>query len=633
MAKNDIMDLLKGIKDGKITLEEGADAFKTLAGASRDATSAISGLGSAFENFSNLSIKNTKTLDGVINSFGKIISSADSFTNSLEKLSKLGAVVGIDVAFKAAVEPISSVSNIMKDMVESVGGVVDALDGMDAGTRELNNTQFKLAANIGLGFEQAKKFSDIYKDIIKSNSDLAGTGFYIRADQFQEATAALQQQGFAMTELAEKSSVAGRSLNNVQAMTMQARAMGMEVGEYSKKMGDMVRKSGLSMEDSMKLMASTQDIARDTGLRVDEVTQSLDSATSGFQRMGTTINFGMPVLKGFAASITDVGLGISQAADLAGDFSKSLLGIVNNPALAYITSMKGGFSGAMGGGGGILNPSIQMQAMMMDQSPGSQAELAKNLSVGMRETLKSFSGGDIISVKQAAQSPELQSRFYTQQQMLGAQFGISDTATQNRVLEFLQKLEEATYAGDEEAAASIEKQIAEAAKGNDQTMSIQEKMSLAMDKNVILAQEQLANQKGILAATLMGVENKTGKEGEDAFIANFGKAMTTVGNLFGGNKDISGMNDEQLIKYNTERQDIIKQTADRYATAKKKQAGTAPDSGSSGGASMGYAATATSAGQNANAQTSILYVRDQTKGGVEIEPGKVGSGPSIKSTP
>lgn len=627
---NDMTTILQMYKDGKLTLTQTTSALDEISGAAKSASSSISNLGSAFETFSNLSIKNTKTLEGSLTSFKQLTAAASDFKDTIYSISKLGSVVGLDIAFKAAIEPITSISGLMGTLVDAAKNVVGALDGMDAGTRELNDSQFKLAANIGLGFDQAKKFSEIYKDIVKSNSDLTGTGFYIKADQFQAATAALQQQGFAMTELAERSSVAGKSLNNVQAMTMQARAMGMDVGDYSKKMGDMVRKSGLSMEDSMKLMASTQDIAGDTGLRIDEVTQSLDSATNGFQRMGTTINFGMPLLRGFAASITDVGLGISQAADLAGDFSKSLMGIVNNPALAYITAMKGGLSGGMGGGGGVLNPSIQMQSMMMDQSPGSQAELAKNLSVGMRETLKSFSGGDIISVKQAAQSPELQSRFYTQQQMLGSQFGISDTGTQNRVLEYLQKLEEATYAGDDEAAAILEKQISEAAKGNDQTMSIQEKMSLAMDRTVVLAQEQLANQKGILAATMMGVKNKTGKEGEDAFVTNFGKAMSEVGNLFGGNKDITGMSPEQLEAYTKERAETIETTAKKYAVAKQQVAGVAPDTGASGGAAAGAAPVGTTSGQNVNLTVEL---KDATRNGVAIGPGKTGVGAKVLLIP
>ena len=621
MAKGSGNTILQGMLDGTISLDKGLDLLNNMRKASEDANSAIEDLGDAFQTFSKLSIDNTKTLDGTIRSFNFLTKAAFDFSNSMGDMSKLGAVIGLDKAFSAAIGPIEDTISIMSKFTSAAQNAAAVLDGMDEGTRELNSSQFKLAANIGLGYDQAKKFGEVYKEIVRSNSDLATTGFYINPEEFKAATNALQQQGFAMTDLAEKSSVAGKSLNNIQAMTMQAKAMGMDVGEYSKKMGDMVRKSGLSMEDSMKLMASTQDIARDTGLRIDEVTQSLDSATSGFQRMGTTMAFGMPVLKGFAASVAEVGLGISQAGDLAADFSKSLLGIVNNPALAYITSMKGGFSGAMGGGGGVLNPSIQMQAMMLDQTPGSQQELAKNISMGMSETLKSFSGGNIVSVKEAAASPELQSRFYSQQQMLGSMFGISDTATQNRVLEYLQKLEEATYAGDEETAASLEKQISEAAKGNDQTMSIQEKISLAMDHSVSIARDQYATQKGILVATMMGVKNKEGKEGEDLLISNFGKEMNRLGDKLENVLGIGEGTDE------TSDQDSAKQTAERLAAAANKQAGLAPDSGGAGGSSgAGSGRSSVASGTNPNSTINLnIVVEDKTANKVDITGGVGGS--------
>ena len=616
------------IRSGKLTLSEAESGLKAVSDAVESLKTSLGSLANAFEGFSKLGINNTQTLEGSITSFKSFNVAAKDLIGIGKQLSLLGSTIGLDVAFKNATEPISQVMSAVTSLAEAGLNTAKVFDGMDAGTRELNSSQFKLAANIGLGFDQAKKFGEVYKDIVSSNSELAQKGFYINALEFQAATKALQEQGFAMDALAESSGAAANGLNNVQAMTMQAKAMGKDVQTYAKEMGDMVRKSGLSMEDSMKLMASTQDISRDTGLRVDEVTQSLNSATSGFQRMGTTIGFGMPLLKGFASSITEVGLGISQAGDLAADFSKNLLNIVNNPALAYIASMKGGFSGSMGGGGGVLNPSIQMQAMMMDQGPGAQEELAKNLSIGMRETLKSFSGGDIISVKQAAASPELQSRFYTQQQMLGSQFGISDTATQNRVLEYLQKLEEATYAGDEEAAASFEKQIAEAAKGNDQTMSIQEKMSLAMDQAVIIAQDQLAYQKGILTATLMGVENKDGTDGVDAFISKFGAAASGISGMIEG-RDLTKEGDELAKR-------VGKRRAELEAEFGIQQNAEVPPAsvGTGAGAGLAVVTKGIPSEPPATSQTNVnITVTDGTRSGITVTPGKTSASVTLATTP
>jgi hypothetical protein len=622
--ESDFKAAIDAYKSGDATLSKTRSVLDAIYDSTDKLKNGLGSLSDAFSKFSNLAINDTKTLEGAVSSINSFTNSLTSAGESLKSLSTLGSTIGLKEVFDNAIDPASQVLRTISTMASAGLETVKVFDGMDAGTRELNSNQFKLAANIGLGFDQAKRFGEVYKDIVSSNSELAQKGFYINALEFQNATRAFQEQGFAMDALAESSGAAANGLNNAQAMTMQAKAMGKDVQTYAKEMGDMVRKSGLSMEDSMKLMASTQDISRDTGLRVDEVTQSLNSATSGFQRMGTTIGFGMPLLKGFASSITEVGLGISQAGDLAADFSKNLLNIVNNPALAYIASMKGGFSGSMGGGGGVLNPSIQMQAMMMDQGPGAQEELAKNLSIGMRETLKSFSGGDIISVKQAAASPELQSRFYTQQQMLGSQFGISDTATQNRVLEYLQKLEEATYAGDEEAAASLERQIAEAAKGNNQTMSIQEKMSLAMDQSVIIAQEQLGYQKGILTATLMGVTNKDGTEGENDFVSKFGTVASQMSGLLKKN-DLSRGGD-----------DLAKELA---ALANRSGLPTVinaevPPASVTGAGELGAARVTSNVPPPAANQTNVnITVTDGTRAGIAVTSGKTSSTANVATTP
>ena len=353
-------------------------------------------------------------------------------------------------------------------------------------------------------FEQAEKNTQAFQGLIKANSELAARGIYFNGDEFKSGIAALQSAGISMDELSRGSGVSTGGLNNMQAMTLQAKAMGMDIGEYSRKMADMIRRTGLSTEDSMKLMAGAQSIASDTGLRLDEVTQSLEGAVGGFQKMGATLDFGRPVLRGFADSVKEVGLGVAQAGDLAAEFSKSLLGIVNNPALAYFTAMKGGLMSGTGGAGGVLNASIQMEARMLDQSPENQAKIAQEQSMAMREAIASQTGGKIITLTQAKESPELQTQFQTQRDMLGSFYGISDKQTQSRVLEYLSNLEKATAEGDEELIAKINDQIKDATGANDKTMGIQEKISQSIDKSLVLLQEQLNLAKATVAKDVEG---------------------------------------------------------------------------------------------------------------------------------
>lgn len=462
----------------------------SLEGGATATAGAVKDLAFAIDTFSNAGFKNSNILKDMNDSFTSAKNSAQNLNRAL---SNIGAP-------EALTNALSSITNIVSASISLTYDAIKAYDAMDSGLRTFAKDQFQLAAGIGKTFEESEKFAKSYRGIIEANSELSREGLYIGSQDIKNTIATLQKAGVSVEDLAEKSGVAiGKNkefqLSYAQTMAAQAEAMGMTVETYSGKMAAMVRKSGLSMEDSMKLMAASQDIARNTGLTVDEVTASLEGATSSFQKMGTTMDFGRPILKGFADSLKEVGLGVAQAGDLTSAFSQSLSKIVDSPALAYMTSLKGGFGAAAGGTGGILAPSIQMQAQMMDQTPGSQAELARNLSEGMRETLKSFTGGDIITVKEAAASPDLSTQFYTQQKMLGSTYGISDSATQNRVLEYLSQLEEATYAGDEDTVDMLNKQIQEATTSNDKTMSLQEKMSQDIEKSKMLIDEQVQIMK------------------------------------------------------------------------------------------------------------------------------------------
>lgn len=524
-------------------------------GTTRKFEDAVRGAADGMETFSNAGFKNSAILKDMNSSFNSAETSVKNFIGALT--TGLSATPGFTAALT---ETLGALSNVVGIAYESVR----AYDAMDSGLRTFAKDQFQLAAGIGATFEESEKFAKSYRKIIEANSELSRDGLYIGSQDVKNAIGIMQKAGITIDALGETTArtmglAKEHQVSYAQLMAAQSEAMGMTIESYSAKMALMVRKSGLSMEDSMKLMAASQDIARNTGLTVDEVTASLDGATSSFQRMGTTIDFGRPILKGFADSLKEVGLGVAQAGELTSAFSSSLLKIVDSPALAYITSLKGGFGAAAGGTGGVLAPSIQMQSQMMDQTPGSQAELAKNLSEGMRETLKSFTGGDIITVKEAAAAPELSTQFYTQQKMLGSTYGISDSATQNRVLEYLSQLEDATYAGDDETAKMLEKQIQEATTSNDKTMSLQEKMSQDIEKSKMLIDEQVQLMK-INLKTEFNEENYGGEW----------KKMYTMLDTAGGDTGTSGG------KYKTQAESYAKLN-EAIKTASDRRDGTAPD--------------------------------------------------------
>lgn len=605
----------KAKREGK----DGSDALlgglKDLSQGVEETKRGVDQLGDSLGTFSKLAIDGRSSLSGLVSSINSASAGINSLTGAATKFPIIGEFA------KPLVDMMQLLSTGVANVVDLTKEMAEGYDSIDKGTRDLTKTQYAYAAGLGLTFDQAVKNTSAFQGLIKANSELSARGIYFDSEEFKRGIESLQSAGIAMEDLTRASGVAGGGLNNMQAMSLQAKAMGMDVGEYSRKISDMVRKNGLSIEDSMKLMASSQSIAGETGLKIDEVTQSLESATSGFQRMGATMDFGRPVLKGFADSIRDVGLGIEQAGDLAAEFSKSLIGIVNNPALAYVTAMKGGFAGSMGGPGGVLNPSIQMQAMMLNQEPGAQAELASNLSMGMREMLKSQTGGEIITVREAAAGDaSTQSRFYQQQQMLGSLYGISDTTTQSRVLEYLEDLEKATAEGNDEQIQKINQQISDATKGNDKTFDIQQKISQTLDKSLILAQEQLNVAKADLIAR--GVERGgNGVLDKISALTQISEQMLAPG----------ANTDELKKKYDDKQAELFKDAKKIFQEAQGSGGAQVPPptAGTGGGATVG-----TSVVPNANTipataptQTVILDVRSAEGLQAEVRGGSIPAAP------
>jgi hypothetical protein len=563
-------------------------------------TTALGKTAEAIDTFARAGTKTSDVLGSVRTALDQGSSAVSGFLDSFQKI----AGVGTDL-FTPSFNIAISLNKILGEAFDASFKLVQGYDAMDSGLREFAGNQYKLAAGIGATFEESERFATSYRDIIKTNSDLARSGLYIGSQDVKDAIGVMQKAGVEIGVLAETTKIFGVEMTYAQGMAAQAKAMGMDISTYSTKIAAMVRTNGMSMEESMKFMASSQDIARNTGLTVDEVTGSLDKATSGFAKMGMTMDFGRPILKGFADSIKDVGLGIAQAGDLAAAFTASLGNIINNPALAYITSMKGGMAGM--GGGGILNPSIQMQASMLDNDPSSKAKMAKELSDGMRDTLKSFTGGDIITVKQAAESPELQTKFYTQQQMLGSTYGISGADTQNRVLEYLAQLEDATYAGDEKSAELLQKQISDALQGNDKTMSLQEKMGLQIEKGVMIAQEQLQTAKIALAGTMAG-----------AGVGNQWKEMLKIMDKLESPETSEKDKDALLQDYIAKTSDMAREAASGTPKIITGTAATADADQTSG--------TENISGQATKSEITV-YLRADPGYAVEIEPSKASVAP------
>ena len=67
-----------------------------------------------------------------------------------------------------------------------------------------------------------------------------------------------------------------------------------------------------------------------------------------------------------------------------------------------------------------------MQARLLEaKTPEEQQDIGMEMVSSLKESLASFTGGQIITVQEAARSPELQATFEMQRQVLGQLSGVT----------------------------------------------------------------------------------------------------------------------------------------------------------------------------------------------------------------
>lgn len=154
--------------------------------------------------------------------------------------------------------------------------------------------------------------------------------------------------------------------------------------------------------------------------------QQIMSANDALGIFGDKAGLATNVWKTFAESLTAGGVAANQVGEIVKQVTANIAGMsVQNRA--FISMMSGMFRGATALGG-----ALRLEFAM--RGPGG---LEQNLEA-LTSSLARFGGGQILTLEQAANNPQLEMQFVLQRQMLGKLAGITTTEQQNRVLEVLQ---------------------------------------------------------------------------------------------------------------------------------------------------------------------------------------------------
>jgi len=426
----------------------------------------------------DFSEKVVRAIDGVT----KVDNALKSmYTQSEAFFTNIGAINSSLADIASAIPGLEGVSSIMQETGKVVMSAARAIDGFGEAQRRMTKESLEVSSSMGEGIDKAEEFNNRMIDISKTNSELSAGGFFINKRETSEVFDALKyQMKDSRNDILEYSgAINGVAVSGEHMIAALKDVSGID-NSYYYTLNELISKNGLTFEQAIGTIASYKDVASKTGLSVDTVSQALSGSVSGFSKLGVTVDFARPALEGFAQSMKKMGLGIAESTDLARALSGSLLNVANDYGKAYVMFQKGNLD--FGGGGGVLGASIGYRAKMLDATPEEQEQVGLQMINAMKDTLTKFTGNSgIVSVKDAAQSPELQTKYFAQEQMLASMFGMSDQGQRDRTLELLKDLEQATTSGDMDRADAVSKQLDEAMKGREQTKSMEQRLGAAAE--------------------------------------------------------------------------------------------------------------------------------------------------------
>jgi hypothetical protein len=492
------------------------------------ATQTTENFGNSLDSLTNLGSRSVRSTQGVSTAFEDLTAVATTATDGVSSLGSAVKAIGkiavgpFDLAGKAvqafgASISISSalVGNLADGAHKAAKAYVNAFDAPSKGMRRLDREMFDLTKQFGGTIDEAERFSDSLK---KETSSEFSRSLFITRGQMQDFMQVTKSTSLTFEQLSESVSTTLGATTLYNVALAASRSMGIDVRDGADLLNTAINKQGMTAEEAAGSFGMFAAVSENVGLRSSTVAKTLNNAVGSFSKLGLQAEFGRPVLEGFGRVMDNMGLGIENATGLTDTLTNSLAKLTTNYGNAYLMFQRGGLDIGGGGGSGVLGASIGLQAAMLDPNT-DQAALGADLMGGMRDTLASFAGGEIVTVSDAAEDSSLQSQFYIQQQMLKTQFGINDEQSANRILELLQDFGEAQRTGNVDAQQSLSEQLQREQQGTDKTLDEWEKANrnLEIQSNLlaIVARPALENLRengaAPVRAAINGIINRVGE--------------------------------------------------------------------------------------------------------------------------
>ena len=422
--------LREGIKNGDLSKE----AMKKLEEGAKVASDAYENLKNSLTGTQQEQLKFIETQSNMAKAFGASGQIVNLFTSGLQTLvssmsssAQVLGVMGSDL-YRQFVNPLQDANLTLLKSIPGFGKLDEAMQNLKDTQNVARVSSILLGESLGAANEKAKE----YPTYLRESAAVTG----IAAKEINEMNAILQQVPGALSLTGEGfagiAELQGRSIETSAALGVTLRAFGMDSSAAANLAKDAWFGFGQTAEETIKQMGLIADASKKTGVDRKTAADQIKDASSSLAIFGQKTGSASSMWTTFMQNLSNT-IPINEVQKMV----KGLIeGIANMSveARAFMGMMSGITSGQTALGGALqLELALRPGADEATRSEGLQKHMQ-----GLTDTLARFTGGQVITLEQAAHNPQLEVQFQLQRQMLGKLTGITNQEQQNRVLEVLQ---------------------------------------------------------------------------------------------------------------------------------------------------------------------------------------------------
>ena len=243
------------------------------------------------------------------------------------------------------------------------------------------------------------------------------------------------------------------SLTLTNSALLAAKAMGMNATVTAKMLAEAHLYLGESAKTAPNIFAEIADAQKKSGLGYEKVASAVMDSAKHLKLWGGTVSSVTPIFKAFSASLSEGQKGL--APELLSQYISGIQGMsLANKAFIGINASGGA------GGKSVIGAGLEQERLM-----GQGAEGMKQISQNLIDTIKNKFGGQLITLEDTANNPELENSYVMQRQYM-KKIGINDAGTADKILAGLKEIDKGT-AGDS-AFNNLNKLITDGQKTSDQ---------------------------------------------------------------------------------------------------------------------------------------------------------------------